>query len=60
MVPWRSRIECQSSKQEVVGSSLTVGQNFSFCKSRFLRVSQPDKAITNEIKHDIHLANTLF
>ena len=30
-VPWQSRLERQSRKREVVGSSTTVGKNFSFC-----------------------------
>ena len=37
VVPWHSRLERQSSKQEVVGSSPIVDKNFSFCNSRFLR-----------------------
>ena len=53
---WRSLLERQSSKREVVGSSPTVGKNFSCCNSRF----QLDSANTNEINRDIHLANTLF
>ena len=56
-----SRLECQSSKQEVVSSSLTLRKNFSFLSfSLSLRASQLDKAIINEIKRDIHLAITLF
>ena len=38
--PWRSWLERQSSKLEVVGSSPTMGKDFSFCKFGFLRVSQ--------------------
>ena len=57
VVPWRSQLERQSSKREVVGSSPTVGKSFSFCNSRFLRVLQ---SFTNETENDIHLANTLF
>ena len=34
-----SRLERQYSKREVVGSSLAVDKNFSFCNSGFLRVA---------------------
>ena len=48
----------QSSKREVVGSSPTVAKKTHFVISS--RASQLNKAITNEIKRGIHLANTLF
>ena len=38
VVPWRSRLDRQSSKQERVDSCPAVDKNFSFCNSRFLRV----------------------
>ena len=38
IIPLRSRLERKSSKQEAVGSSLTVGKSFSFCNSRFIHV----------------------
>ena len=36
---WYSRLERESSKREVVGSSPAVCTNFSFCNFRFLRVA---------------------
>ena len=38
VVRLRSRLERQSSKQDVVGSSPAVGENFSFCYSRFFNM----------------------
>ena len=38
VVPWRSRLDRKSSKREVVGSSRTVGKNFAYCNSHFLRM----------------------
>ena len=35
-IRWHYRLQSQSTKQEVVGSSPAVGKNFSFCNSRFL------------------------
>ena len=59
-VPCQSWLECQSSKWEVpvVGLSPTVGKNFLFCNSPFLHVSHSLTVIINEMKCDIHLANT--
>ena len=48
VVPWRSRLECQSSKRKVLGSSPTVGKNFSFCNSRFL-----DACLTKRMKSSV-------
>ena len=61
MVRLHCRLERQSSKRVVVGSSPAVAKQFSFCYSRFLsRASQFDKTITNEINRDIHLFFSLF
>ena len=38
-IRWHSRLERQSSKREIMGSSSAVGKNISFCNSRFLRVA---------------------
>ena len=47
-------------KPKVVSSNQAVGKkNFSFCKSRF-RSLQLEEAHSNEINHDLNLANTLF
>ena len=53
-------LECQSCKREVhvMGSSPNVGKTF-FSFSSFLLSSQLNKAITNYVKHGIHLAKTL-
>ena len=61
VLPCRSWIERRSCKREVVGSSSTVGKNFSFCNSRFFsRALLLDKTITNDIMCEIHVADTLF
>ena len=52
---WRSLLERQSSKREVVGSSPDVGKNFSFCYSRFLRVPQ---SLTKRLQMKSSVADT--
>ena len=43
----------------VVFNGYGVGKNFSFCYSYF-RFLQLEEAHSNEINHDIYLANTMF
>ena len=54
--PWLSRLERQSSKPKVVGSSPVLVNNFSFCNSRFHYVagisSQPIQG-KREIPRDV-------
>ena len=62
VVPWHRRLDRQSSKREVVGSSPAVGKKFSFCNSCFLCVphSLTKPFVTTELNRDIHLTYTLF
>ena len=57
-----SRLERQSREREIVGSSPAVGNNFSFCNSRSLRVTDTSNQ-TIQMKSSvtyIHLAYTPF
>ena len=48
-------VEHQTSDLRVVGSSLTVGKNFSFCiLSLSTRSWQVDWSHANGIEHDVH------
>ena len=48
-------VEHQARNLKVVGSSLIVSKNFSFCILSLSRHSwQVDRSHTNKIKHDIH------
>ena len=55
IVPLRSRLERKSSKQEAMGSSLTVGKNFSFCNCRFLHVLQ---SLTKQLRMESSVTYT--
>ena len=47
------------SDSMVVSSSPAVGKNISLCNSRIVLLAA-GVTHANEIKHDIHIANTLF
>ena len=58
IVVWHSRLERQSSKREIVGSSPAVDKIFHCVNLAFF--AWLESANTNKINRDIHLAYTLL